>query len=54
MLVKQPFLNLSRLNRSATLFVIMLHVIDPSTHGIAPHEAGIIRHQQIGNTIYIN
>jgi hypothetical protein len=42
-----PFLNLSRLDRSAALFVIILHMIQPSAHGIAPHEVSIVEDQEV-------
>src|SRR5260370_13131258 len=47
--LEQPILNLSRLNRSRTLVVIVLHMIDPRAHWIRAHQPRIERLQQIGH-----
>jgi hypothetical protein len=43
-----PILKRSNFHRSRTFLVIMCHMVDPTAHGITPHEPGIERLQQFG------
>jgi hypothetical protein len=50
---EQPILNLGKLHRSRTFLVVIIDVIDPSAHGVAPHEPRIAELQQVGRHSYV-
>ena len=43
---EETILNLGDFHGSEAFLVVISHVIDPSAHGIAPHQPGIVRLQQ--------
>jgi hypothetical protein len=47
--LEERILSLDRLHGSRTFLVIVRHVVDPRTHGIATHQPGVVGLQQIGS-----
>jgi hypothetical protein len=50
---KEPILNLCESYRCGTFLVIVRHMVNPSAHGIAPHQPSIAGLQQFGRCSYI-